>query len=97
MAGRSRGTAQHRLLMHSNYAAFAAQFAPMVSAAQPPRRGPAAPLLVAVPIGMGEECCALIPLKARRLRAALSARSVPLPRADAGPRAPSSRSTRSPS
>ena len=53
---------EHRLLMHSNYAAFAAGFAPMVSAALLAVDG-RMPLLIAVPIGMAGECCALVPRK----------------------------------
>ena len=56
------GYADHRRLMVCNFAAFAAQFTPMVTVAEL-LRSDRAPLLVAVPIGMGDELCALIPLK----------------------------------
>ena len=52
--------AEHRVLMHSNYAAFAAGYAPMVSSALMASANRPA-LLIAVPIGMGAECCALVP------------------------------------
>jgi hypothetical protein len=56
------GYAAHRRQMMCNFAAFAAQFTPMVTAAEL-ARSDRSPLLVAVPIGMGDELCALVPLK----------------------------------
>ena len=56
----AHGYSEHRTAMHSNFAAFAAQFAPTVTAehlGDPTRH----PLIIAVPIGMSDECCALVP------------------------------------
>ena len=71
------GYGAHRLLMHSNYAAFASQFAPMVTEATL-RAEDRPPFLVAVPIGMGDECCALIPLRHAGFAQPLQ-QGVPLP------------------
>ena len=56
------GYAAHRQLMVCNFAAFSAQFTPVVTVAEL-LRSDRPPLLVAVPIGMGNELCALVPLK----------------------------------
>ena len=56
------GYLEHRALMHSNYAAFAAQYTPTISAAALAAED-RSPLLIAVPIGMSDVCCALIPMR----------------------------------